>query len=264
MAEEEKKPISPTEYFEAVKERKQTMTDQGLAAAMGICIDLYEKYKKTNQQEGMKKLAFEARCIEKERELVKLGIDTFVYRNDVEEYINNVSEKVVKVIEVSRFEREIPDEIIDAIGKTSHIFDKFYVVCTDYTGEIEKKVDKERRDKDPIVFGAFGYYEKNKNRLNNNEKDFIVMDRMYYIGDWVDEFCDLTLNKMVAEMSKKKSKDILRTIRTPQTEQELLEDMRKLLVNADAPPEFKKGIKTVINDKIQQVKTFLTNKTKGR
>ena len=30
-----------------------------------------------------------------------------------------------------------------------------------------------------------------------------IYDRFYFIGDWEDEYCDLTLTKMVQEMSKK-------------------------------------------------------------
>jgi len=42
--------------------------------------------------------------IEKEHELVKLGLTTFVYKEDVMDFINNISDDVVKVIELSGYQ----------------------------------------------------------------------------------------------------------------------------------------------------------------
>ena len=73
------------------------------------------KYQTTGQTRGLKKLIFLAQCLEKETELIKLGVNTFVYRSDIEEYIDNVTKDVVKIIYLKNYEREIPDEI-DFLG----------------------------------------------------------------------------------------------------------------------------------------------------
>ena len=48
---------------------------------------------------------------------------------------------------------------------TSKIFnDKLYILFTDYTGKEQRKVAKERREKDPILFGALeliSYFQLN-------------------------------------------------------------------------------------------------------
>ncbi|EOE7167609.1 hypothetical protein ACKTJR_002714 [Clostridioides difficile] len=123
-------------------------------------------------------------CTEKERKIIELGIDTFVYKEDIEKYIDGISKNTVKIIELENYEREIPDEIVEIIEKTKDIFDKMYVLFTDYTGKITKEISKERRDKDPILFGIF-----------SDEKSRAIVDRFYYLGDWEDEYCDLTLKK---------------------------------------------------------------------
>ena len=69
--------------------------------------------------------------------------------------------------------------------------DNLYEVFTDYTKKEQRKIAKERREKDPIIFGAL-------------KKDGKVLDRLYYICDWVDEYCDLTLDKLVNEYASKK------------------------------------------------------------
>ena len=202
--------LSPFEYFEQVKERKNKITDRDLQRVYENCLELLNKYKITGQKKGMRKLMFHLECIEKEREIVKMGIDTFIYRDDIEEYIDNVANDIVKIIELENYEREIPDEIVELIGKVKDKFDQLYVVFTDYTGKIEREVKRERREKDPILFGTF------QNQLNRT-----VIDRFYYLGDWEDEYCDLTLDKMVNETEKVGKRNIVKTISTPKDIEEL-------------------------------------------
>ena len=202
--------LSPFEYFEQVKERKNKITDRDLQRVYENCLELLNKYKITGQKKGMRKLMFHLECIEKEREIVKMGIDTFIYRDDIEEYIDNIANDIVKIIELENYEREIPDEIVELIGKVKDKFDQLYVVFTDYTGKIEREVKRERREKDPILFGTF------QNQLNRT-----VIDRFYYLGDWEDEYCDLTLDKMVNETEKVGKRNIVKTISTPKDIEEL-------------------------------------------
>jgi hypothetical protein len=50
----------------------------------------------------------------------------------------------------------------------------------------EKQKVEEEKKKDPILFGV----------IQNSRK-------LYFIGDWTDEFCDLTLDKMMEIISDK-------------------------------------------------------------
>ena len=213
----EQNELTPSEYFDFVKGRKQTVTDEDLSKVYDNCLDLLNKYKVTGQIKGMKKLIFHLQCIEAEREIVKMGITTFIYRDDIEEYIDNVASDTVKIIELQNYEREIPDEIVDVIAKVRDKFDQLYVLFTDYTGEVERQVEKERRQKDPILFGTF-----------QDKKSRTVIDRFYFLGDWEDEYCDLTLDKMVNEVERKQHRNIVRTINTPKDIEELKEQLDKL------------------------------------
>jgi len=218
MEKEEKKYITPTDYFSAVKDKRKTITDEELAKVYDNALILLDKYNKTGQVSGMKKLIFQLETITKERQIVTMGINTFVYRDDVEEYIEDISDKAVKIIEMKYYEREIPDEIVEVVARTKDLFDEFYIVFTDYTGKVEKQIEQVRRDKDPILFGVF--------KDTNNKRMFV--DRFYYIGDWEDEYCDLTLDKMINEMQEKKDKGIIRTIKTPEDISELKQQIKQL------------------------------------
>ena len=144
---------------------------------------------------------------------------------------------------MENYPREIPDKIVDIIAQTKDIFDQFYVVFTDYTGEVEKQVQKERRDKDPILFGSF---QKNTGTNNFNRAEIVMSDRFYFLGDWVDEYCDLTMDKFLKEAGK----DKLKTIGTPKNIEDIRAELNRLdddmkIVNNVPKKSFFKKIKSV-------------------
>ena len=225
---------TPTEYFNMVKERKHKATDKDLNDFYNNCLLLLNKYKTTGQVEACKKMLFFIDVIEKEMQLVKMGIDTFVYKEDIENYIDNIASNVVKIIELKNYEREIPDELVDVICKTEHIFDQFFIVFTDYTGREERKVEKKRREKDPILFGAF-----------ENKEMRLLTDRFYYLGDWVDEYCDLTLSKMISESRKNIEQDIV----IPNNLEQIKEEIYRMEHKEDSP---RRGIFSKIKSKLKR------------
>lgn len=174
---ETKDTITPSQYFENLKNAKQTITTDALKNSYSIFIKLAKKYDELGQTEfktePLKKIDFLVDVLSKEEKLIEIGVTTFIYKDVIEDYIENIADKTVKIIEMSRYMRKIPDDLVEVVDKTKELFDEFYVVFTDYTGQEERKVEKERRDKDPILFGAF------KNGSN-------VSDRFYFLGDWVD------------------------------------------------------------------------------
>ena len=185
--------LTPREYFEYVKSKKQTITEEELLKVYDAALELMKKYMITKQKKAINKLQFFLEAVEQELPIIKAGYNQFIYRWDMEEYIEKISDNSVFIMEVSKYEREYPDEVVDEILKAQKVFgeDNLYVVFTDYTKKEQRKIAKERREKDPIIFGAL-------------KKDGKVLDRLYYICDWVDEYCDLTLDKLVNEYASKK------------------------------------------------------------
>ena len=219
VAEVNVKELNATQYFNYLKEKKQTITDKDLKELYNGYLLLVEKYSITGQKRVIEKLRFLADNIEKERQVVGLGINSFVYRDDIEDYIDNISKNVVKIIELENYPRDIPDNIVQVIAKTKDIFDKMYVVFTDYTGKVEKEVERERREKDPILFGTF---QKPRSKSGNNGT--ILNDRFYFLGDWEDEYCDLTMDKFLKEAGKEK----LQKVVVPTNTNEIKEELERL------------------------------------
>lgn len=204
------------EYFAYVKSKEETLTNEYLKTCLANMTTLAAKYQKTKQVRSLKKLKFLTEVLIQEEQLLNIGINKYIYRQDIEEYLDNVAKNTVKIIELGNYVREIPDEAVEAIEKTDGIFDKYYIIYTDYTGREERRVEAERQSRDPILFGVF-------------EHNAFVADRFYILADWVDEYCDLTLDKMVAEM--KESKPDLKLVKDetiPQTSTELLNTLKSL------------------------------------
>lgn len=213
---EEANTLSPKEYFEYVKSKKNSITPEELERVYDNTLKLIKRYQITGQEKAIKKLAFLLECIELEFQVVKAGYTQFVYRWDLEEYIEDITDKSIRIIEMKNYEREFPDEVIDEIIKAKEIFgDNLYVVFTDYSGKEGRKIAKERREKDPILFGGI-------------EKDNAILDRLYYICDWVDETCDLTLDQLAKDyekIHKDDGKRLLTSLEIPES----LEDLKREL-----------------------------------
>ncbi|EQL11139.1 Uncharacterised protein [Clostridioides difficile] len=130
-----------------------------------------------------------------------------------------------------------------------------YVLFTDYTGKITKEISKERRDKDPILFGVF-----------SDEKSRAIVDRFYYLGDWEDEYCDLTLEKMINDYKKKGRQDILKHIITPKSLDELKKELDSLEKNNDTYKQLAniKPLPTTKNSSVEPPKLNIFKKIKNR
>lgn len=189
--------LTPTVYFNYVKDMKKNIEDENLQTVADNCLVLLQKTKLTGQLNAAKKIVAQYSLIMRELKAASFGFDIIVYKSDIEKFITKISKHPVKIIELSKYTREVNDSVIDklAIAKENELFDEYYVLFTDYTMKETKEIAKERRDKDPILFGAFKTEDKNN----------IPEDRFFYIGDWVDEYCDLTLEEMLKQYESSES-----------------------------------------------------------
>ena len=84
---------------------------------------------------------------------------------------------------VKNFIKIIPNEISELKVKADalKVFDNYVILHYDSEGKStdDTKAEKEKK-KDPILFGV----------INNSR-------RLYYIGDWIDNYCDLTLDVLI-------------------------------------------------------------------
>ena len=185
--------LTASEYFRGLKANKREATDEMLSNIYSNCLSLFDKYERTGQMDAIKKLYVHLEAIEKEHKAIAAGVNLFVYLADVKPLLDRADSRVIRCIDLHKYEREIPDEVVAKYEQVKDIFDRFVVMFTDYTQEHSKKIAKER---EPILFGVF-----------HNDSTNTTVERLYFIGDWEDEYCDLTLDRLVSESRKLKGND---------------------------------------------------------
>ena len=99
---------------------------------------------------------------------------------------------------IKNYIRPIPTEVINEITKMNEleIFDNYVILHYDPDRKSFKETFRElERRRDPILFGV----------IKGSKK-------LYYITDWIDEYCDLTLDKFVEVLQREKD-----TFKIPET-----------------------------------------------
>lgn len=187
--------FEPTEYFEQLKTMLSEVQMSELESQVEALTEQIVSAKALGQKNMLHKLSFVYQTILREKVLLVNDIKNYVYKEDIVKYIESVKPKnSVKIIELERFPRVIPEENAAKILQYKDFFDEVCIVFTDFTDETyETEADKAvvQRNRDPI---AFGYFKNTAANLRH--------DRFYFITDWEDEYCDLTLTKLVEELGK--------------------------------------------------------------
>jgi hypothetical protein len=230
----DKDSVTPSAYFEYVKGLKQNIDYEEYDIVINTVLDMLKKTKITGQTAMAKELTHQLDLALKELNAAKDGFDIFVLRKDIEKYISDVEAKSIKIIELENYIRDIPDDVIDKIELAKKHFDKIYIVFTDYTMKETKKVAKHRRDKDPIMFGAFV-----DDTIDDDSRKIYIEDKMFFIADWIEENCDLTLEDIVRDVKKNENRVITYTVSNPKDEKEV----KALLESYTKPAEENKNIK---------------------
>lgn len=190
-----KKRIGPKLFFSYVKSKLNKSEVKKLKARLSKLQTLVKNAEEMGQQALYEEFSKMLAMVARESEAVACGYETYINKKDVEKYMHLVTENdkaqksVVYLKKLTDFPRAIPVNIQKIIKNTQKkgLFDELWVLYLDYTHE-EVKTNKEKiRQKDPILFGKFSYDQ----------------DKFYFIADWIDEFCDLTLSKFVETLKDK-------------------------------------------------------------
>lgn len=214
-----KEKVKPTEIFEDIKANLGMIDKMKLKKYIAVSNKLLTKAEITGQTDLKQRLEFRIRTLARELEMLKThNIDTYIEKQHITTYIEETELREVKITDLASYLREIPDEAIDIIADTREIFDDFYILFTDYTGEMAQKAEEVEVERDPILFGVF--YDDVINEF---------MDRFYYLYDWEDEYCDLTLDKLIMEYKDISEEEIVKVTTTniKKATQELKEEESK-------------------------------------
>lgn len=227
---EETKVMTAKEIFDSLKANRTEVNDDTLNEFYDNCLIQAQKFMETNQVKALKRIKFLMECVSKERELVKRGVNTFIYKDDILDFLKReeIRESGIKLIELEQYPRAIPDEIVETLKAVKPYVDGFYILFTDYSGTVEKQHLREekiaKKEKDPILFATFQNVVSQEELRRNPSADVSkINDRFYVVGDWEDEYCDLTLDKFLAMTKQENLKEIM----TPKTKEEIIIEMER-------------------------------------
>lgn len=181
--------LNPRLFFKLTKSKLNKTDKAKLERKMKNLAAHVKTLKECGQQAAFEEMAKYLTVTVRELEAQSLGVDRWIdikQINKFKKYQNLADHVFFK--EVKDFPRVMPKVVRNKVKKFQNagIFDKLWVLYLDYSDERheKKKTNKEKiREKDPILFGQFDF----------------IKNRYYYITDWVDEYCDLTLEAFVDE-----------------------------------------------------------------
>lgn len=123
------------------------------------------------------------------------------------------SERGISLDYMKNFIRPIPDNVVAKIAEADklEVFDNYVIMHYDPKGKARQDTAKEEAKKrDPIVFGVIAGSTK-----------------LYYITDWIDEYCDLTLEKFVDTLKIEKDDLVIDEIEKGKIEAKREEEERE-------------------------------------
>ena len=177
------------DFFKTIKDSKMEIS---------TTMDILKKYetvlieaRKNGQQSLVEKLLKMKDVISSECRLIENGITKYVTEEQVVKLYKNVDKKKhLKLTYLENYIRIIPSDVIKLKDSADQIkiFDNYVILHFDPFNNSTDLTEKEKeiKSKDPILFGV----------IQNSRK-------LYFIGDWIDEYCDLTLDKMMETIDDK-------------------------------------------------------------
>lgn len=140
---------------------------------------MMQEAKHNNQIALVEQLQSEYSRMNREMKLFSFGYKIFIEEKDVVKYSESCRLKrdCIRLDWIKNFTRHIPIQISNEISRSKELFDNFVIMHYDPDNKANADTKEEiEKKKDPILFGVMD-----------------CSNRLYFIGDWIDNYCDLTL-----------------------------------------------------------------------
>ena len=191
--------IHPKLYFSFVKSRLTKIEKEKIRKRLRIVEPLLVQAKEINQEAYYQELAKEFAFLLREAEVLACGFDTIIKKASIEKFRSFVKDTQIDFSTVAKFPRAIPNKIQKKLSalQGKSLFDEYYILYNNPSKEVVKTNKEKIQEKDPILFGNL----------------FLAPETFFYIADWEDEYCNLTLDSFLSKM-KENNKDFeLETIK---------------------------------------------------
>jgi len=195
----DKKVIHPQLYFKFVKSKMTKLEQKEMTERLFKLQTLVKQAEDLGQKALYEDFAKKIAICVREQEINVCGIEYIISRESIDKYKDKVKDVDIKFSKLEDYSRPIPANVKKRLDKFKKLmmFDNYMVLYLDYKEKIDidnkkkavadPKTNKQKiKEKDPILFGTLDY----------------APDKLYFIADWIDEYCDLTLDKFVQTIKK--------------------------------------------------------------
>jgi hypothetical protein len=175
------------EFFVNLKQSPQEISKADLK--LQSYKEYLEKCKASGQVALAEKVKESVYIAGREAQMYSMDLTKFLTEEQIIDFVKK-TERGLRMDWIKNFTRHIPDDVLATKKRADelHIFDNYCVLHYDPDNKGAELTKKEKqRKKDPILFGLL------KGSSN-----------LYFVGDWIDEFCDLTLDKIVETVGEAK------------------------------------------------------------
>jgi hypothetical protein len=185
LADDSRRTMSVQQFFSSVKnsvKELEIVTERAKGYEQALL-----QAKATGQTALYETLKGNLEVMRTEAQLVAMGYKKYITEATLVRFVK-LCKKGLRLDWVENFGRTMPDDVLkkQKAAIERRIFDNFVVLHYDPKKKswAETQAQKDRR-KDPILFGV----------IRGSRK-------LYYIADWVDEYCDLTLDHIADLLGK--------------------------------------------------------------
>ena len=179
--------ITPMEFFKSIKNNSKELSK--IEKRVEGYLEALKHAKLMGQTALEEKLTKQIDVVRSETQLYASGFKTIIEEEQIVKFYKK-SEKGIRLDYIKNFTRVIPSDFLETkkLLDEKCIFDNYAIMHydKDTKGFALTAAEEEERAKDPILFGL----------IDGSRK-------LYYIGDWEDEYCDLTLENFIDEFGKK-------------------------------------------------------------
>jgi len=186
--------VSPILYFKYVKSKFKLLERMKLDRRLGDIERAFDEAVENGQNALAKKfleaLAREAR----ESALLAKGVKFYIEESDLNKYKHRIKGGHISDTIYEDYTRVIPKHVVSRKKELEGMFDELVIYhYWNPKAEDTEEMEEEEKEKmrDPILFGKI----KETNKL-------------YFIADWKDEYCDLTFDKLIKYLGKDKKQFI--------------------------------------------------------
>lgn len=185
--------LHPQIYFKYIKSKFGILEGMRMNSRINRLTKAFNTAVNNGQEAMAEKFLVEVARETRESVLYAKGYKLFIEREHLTKYKNKIRGGHISDTVLKEFTRVIPDDVVTKKKKAEPYFDGFVVYhywneTAEKTRAGEQKMSETEKSKmrDPVLFGIIK-----------------ESDRLYYIADWEDDFCDLTFDEMVDKLGLK-------------------------------------------------------------